>query len=146
MKKIRNNMKTEFVIRMKGTERDLNVKAVSKTKKKILSDILSEVKETAEHFRIEDGGWKLNKDFIDHTIINRILGFNLIDEINQAFMNEGLMIEYNRSGVFVRTEEEYMPIYMNQRTGKIHLIENSEDKTYLNKFSERNGYVEIGKL
>ena len=139
-------MKTEFVIRMKGTERDLNVKAVSKTKKKILSDILSEVKETSEHFKIEDGGWKLNKDFIDHTIINRILGFNLIDEINQAFINEGLMIEYNRSGVFVRTEEEYMPIYMNERTGKIHLIENSEDKTYLNKFSERNGYVEIGKL
>lgn len=139
-------MKTEFRIRMSATKRDLNVKEVSKTKKEILSDILSEVKETAEHFRIADGGWKLNKDFIDSTIIRRILGFNLIDEISQAFINEGLVIEYNDKGAFVRTKEEYQPIYMDQRTGKIHLIENSDDKTYLNKFSERNGYVEIGKL
>ena len=139
-------MKTEFVIGMKGTKRDLNVKGVSKTKRKILSDIISEVKETAEHFKMEDGGWKLNKAFIDESIINRVLGFNVIDEINQAFMNEGLTIEYTHNGVFVRTEEEYMPIYMNQRTGKIHLIKNSEDKTHITKFSESNGYVLIGKL
>ena len=139
-------MKTEFRIKLKATNRDLNVKEVSKTRKQILSDILSEVKETAKHFKIEDGGWKLNKDFIDSTIINRILGFNVIDEIAQAFMNEGLLIEYNNNGTFVRTEEEYMPIYMNERTGNIHLIENSNDKTYLDRFSERNGYVEIGKL
>lgn len=144
--KKRMKMKTEFVIKLKATKRDLNVKEVSKTKKQILSDILTEVKETAEHFKIADGGWKLNKDFIDSTIINKILGFNVIDEISQAFMNEGLLIEYNDSGAFVRTEEEYMPIYMNERTGKIHLIENSEDKTYLDRFSMRNGYVEIGKL
>lgn len=138
--------KTEFVIRMTGTKRDLNVKEVSKTKKQILSDILSEVKETAEHFRIEDGGWKLNKDFIDSAIITKILGFNVIDEISQAFMNEGLVVEFCSNGAYVRTEEEYMPIYMNERTGKIHLVENSEDKTYHDKFSLRNGYVEIGKL
>jgi hypothetical protein len=131
---------------MRGTKLDLNVKDVSKTKKQILSDILSEVKETAEHFKMEDGGWKLSKDFIDSTIINRILGFNIIDEISQAFMNEGLMIEYNDNGAFVRTEEEYMPIYMNERTGEIHLVENSDDKSYLSKFSTRNGYVEIGRL
>jgi hypothetical protein len=144
--KKRMKMKTEFRIKLKATKRDLNLKEVSKTKEQILSDILTEVKETAEHFKIADGGWKLNKDFIDSTIINKILGFNVIDEISQAFMNEGLVIEYNDNGVFVRTEEEYMPIYMNERTGKIHLIENSEDKTYLDRFSMRNGYVEIGKL
>lgn len=144
--KKRMKMKTEFRIKLKATKRDLNVKEVSKTKKQILSDILTEVKETAEHFKIADGGWKLNKDFIDSTIISKILGFNVIDEISQAFMNEGLVIEYNDNGTFVRTEEEYMPIYMNERTGKIHLIENSEDKTYLDRFSMRNGYVEIGKL
>jgi hypothetical protein len=144
--KKRMKMKTEFRIRMSGTKRDLNVKEVSKTKKQILSDILNEVRETAEHFKIADGGWKLNKDFIDSTIIQRILGFNIIDEIGQAFMNEGLVIEYNDNGAFVRTKEEYQPIYMNQRTGKIHLVENSDDKTYLDKFSMRNGYVQIGKL
>jgi len=139
-------MKTEFVIKMSGTKRDLNVKDVSKTKEQMLSLILSEVKETAEHFKIEPGGWKLDKYFIDSDIIYKILGFNLIDEISQAFMNEGLVIEYSGKGAFVRTEEEYQPIYMNERTGKIHLVENSDDKTYLNKFSSRNGYAEIGKL
>jgi hypothetical protein len=139
-------MKTEFVIKMSGTKRDLNVKQVSKTKEQMLSLILNEVKETAEHFKMEDGGWKLNKDFIDSTIIQRILGFNIIDEISQAFMNEGLEIEYNDDGAFVRTEEEYQPIYMNERTGEIHLVENSNDKSYIDRFSKRNGYVEIGKL
>jgi hypothetical protein len=139
-------MKTEFVITMSGTKRDLNVKEVSKTKEQMLSLILSEVKETAEHFKIADGGWKLNKDFIDSAIIRRILGFNLIDEISQAFMNEGLLIEYTDSGAFVRTKEEYMPIYMNKRTGKLYIVENSDDKSYIDKFSEGNGYVEIGKL
>jgi len=139
-------MRKEYVIQLTGTNRDLNVKNVSKTKEQILSDILNEVKESAEHFRVEDGGWKLSKNSIDSTIISRILGFNITDEISQAFMNEGLMIEYNNNGAFVRTQEEYMPIYMNERTGKIHLIENSDDKSYIDKFNERSGYVQIGKL
>ena len=138
--------KTELVFKLKATKRDLNVKEVSKTKKQILSDILSEVKETAKHFKRADGGWKLNKDFIDSTIINKILGFNVIDEISQAFMNKGLLIEYNDDGAFVRTEEEYMPIYMNKRTGKLYIVENSDDKSYIGKFSEGSGYVKIGKL
>jgi hypothetical protein len=132
---------------MSGTKRDLNVKAVSKTKKQILSDILREVKETAEHFKIEEGGWKLDKHFVDCDIIQKILGFNIVDEINQAFINEGLVIEYTNEGaVFVRTEEEYHPIYMNKRTGELHVIENSDDKSYFKKFRESNGYVFIGRL
>ena len=138
--------KTELVIRMERTKRDLNVKEVSKTKKQVLSDILNGVKENVEHFRMEDGGWKLDKDFIDSTIITKILGFDITDEINQAFINEGLTIEYNNNGAFVRTSEEYMPIYMNVRTGKLYIVENSDDKSYIYKFSERNGYVQIGKL
>jgi hypothetical protein len=138
--------KTELVIQLSGTKRDLNVKEVSKTKEQMLSDILREVKETAEHFKIEEGGWKLDKDFLDSDIIRKILGFNIIDEISQAFINEGLVVEYNDSGAFIRTKEEYMPIYMNKRTGKLYIVENSDDKSYIGKFSEGNGYVEIGKL
>jgi mannosyltransferase OCH1-like enzyme len=138
--------KTELVIHMTATKRDLNVKNVSKTKKQILSYILSEVKESSKHFRIEDGGWKLNKDCINSDIINKVIGFDIINEISQAFINEGLMVEFSSRGSFVRTKEEYMPIYMNEKTGKIHLVENSDDKTYIDRFSKRNGYVEIGKL
>jgi len=75
--KKRMKMKTEFRIRMSAAKRDLNVKEVSKTKKQILSDILREVKETAEHFKIADGGWKLNKDFIDSLLYKEYLGLIL---------------------------------------------------------------------
>jgi len=57
-----------------------------------------------------------------------------------------LLIEYDDTGAFIRTEEEYMPIYMNQRTGKLYIVENSDDKSYIGKFSEGSGYVKIGKL
>ena len=139
--------KTEFVIKMSGTKRDLNVKEVSKTKKQILSDILREVNSALEHFNLEDGGWKLRKDYIQSEILRNIFGFSIEDEINQAFINEGLVIEYTNEGAaFVRTEEEYHPIYMNERTGELHVIENSDDKSYFKKFRESNGYVFIGRL
>jgi hypothetical protein len=139
--------KTELVIKMSGTKRDLNVKEVSKTKKQILSDILREVNSALEHFNLEDGGWKLRKDYIQSEILRNIFGFSIEDEINQAFINEGLVIEYTNEGAaFVRTEEEYHPIYMSERTGELYVIENSDDNSYFKKFRESNGYVFIGRL
>jgi hypothetical protein len=128
------------------SKRDLQVKDVSKTKKKILDAINREIETTVEHFKMEDGGWKLRKDYIQFEILRDIFGFSIEDEINQAFINQGLVIEYTKEGAFVRTEEEYHPIYMNERTGKLHIVENSDDKSYFKKFRESNGYVFIGKL
>jgi hypothetical protein len=127
-------------------KRDLQLKDVSKTKKKILEAINTEVNSALEHFNLEDGGWKLRKDYIQSEILRNIFGFSIEDEINQAFINEGLVIEYTEKGAFVRTEEEYHPIYMNQKTGELHVIENSDDKSYFKKFRENNGYVFIGRL
>lgn len=127
-------------------KRDLQVNRVSKTKKQILEAIRKEVQSAVEHFNLEDGGWKLNKDYIQSEVIRNILGFHIEDEVSQAFMNEGLLIEYNDRGAFVRTEEEYHPIYMHQKTGKLHVIENSDDKSYTFKFRECDGYVFIGRL
>jgi hypothetical protein len=128
------------------SKRDLQVKDVSKTKKKILDAINREIETTVEHFKMEDGGWKLRKDSIQSEILRDIFGFSIEDEINQAFINQGLVIEYTKEGAFVRTEEAYRPIYMNERTGKLHVIENSDDKSYFKKFRENNGYVFIGRL
>jgi hypothetical protein len=139
-------MKKLVQITLRMPKRDLQLKGVSKTKKQILKAISKEVKSTVKHFKMEDGGWKLSKDFIQSEILRNILGFSIEDEINQAFFNEGLLIEYTHEGDFVRTEEGYHPIYMNQKTGKLHVIENSDDKSYLEKFRESNGYVEIGRL
>jgi len=139
-------MKKKLQITLPMSKRDLEVKSISKTKKQIVEAINKEVRSCIEHFNAEVGGWKLDKDFIRSHILDDIFGFSIEDEINQAFINENLIVEYNDRGSFVRTKEEYMPIYMNERTGKIHLVENSDDKSYLDKFSTRNGYVEIGRL
>jgi hypothetical protein len=138
-------MKTKKLI-ISMRKRDLHLKDVSKTKKKIFNAINREIETTVEHFNLEDGGWKLRKDSIQSEILHEIFGFSIEDEINQALINEGLLIEYTEKGAFVRTEEEYNPIYMNQKTGKLHVIENSDDNSYLEKFRESNGYVFIGRV
>jgi hypothetical protein len=137
----------ELIITLSPTgKRDLQVNNVSKTREQILEAISREVESVVEHFNLEDGGWKLNKDYIQSEVIRNILGFNIEDEITQAFMNEGLVIEYAENRSLVRTKEEYHPIYMNEKTGKLHVIENSDDNTYVTRFSMRNGYVFIGRL
>jgi hypothetical protein len=133
-------------ITIPASKRDLQLKDVSKTKEQILDAINREIETTVEHFKMEDGGWKLRKDSIQFEILRDIFGFSIEDEINQAFINQGLVIEYTKEGAFVRTEEEYHPIYMNERTGELHVIENSDDKSYFKKFRESNGYVFIGRL
>ena len=139
-------MKKQLQITLRMPKRDLELKKVSKTKKQIAEVINKEVKIALEHFNREDGGWKLGKDYIQSEILRNIFGFSIEEEINQAFINEDLIVEYIDRGNFIRTEEEYMPIYMNQRTGKLYIVENSDDKSYLDKFKESNGYVGIGRL
>lgn len=132
-----------------STKRDLKVDKVSKTKKQLLEIIKKHVKFTNEHFKPDDerfGGWKLDKDCVQSEILRDIFGFHIEDEISQAFMNEGLVIEYVDNRSLIRTKEEYQPIYMNAKTGQLHIVENSDDKSYLNKFKESKGYFEIGTL
>ena len=136
-------------IKLSATKRDLRVEKISKTKKQLLEIIKKHIESTNEHFRPDDerfGGWKLDKDFIQSEILRDIFGFHIEDEISQAFMNEGLVIEYVNNRTLIRTKEEYCPIYMNAKTGKLYVIENSDDKSYLFKFKESKGYFEIGAL
>jgi hypothetical protein len=138
--------KKQMSIILSANKQKVEVKPLSKTKKQLLAIIKKHVKDMSEHFKSEDGGWKLDKDFITSSILYDVFEFSLESAVNYAFINEGLAIEYARSGSFVRTKEDYIPIYMNVKTGKLILVENSDDKSYLNKFSDRNGYCEIGKL
>jgi hypothetical protein len=136
-------------LRMSSPKRDLKVEKVSKTKKQLLEIIKKHVKFTNEHFKPDDerfGGWKLDKDFVQSEILRDIFGFHIEDEISQAFMNEGLVIEYVDNRSLIRTKEEYQPIYMNAKTGKLYIVENSDDKSYLHRFKESKGYFEIGAL
>jgi hypothetical protein len=136
-------------LRISSPKRDLKVEKVSKTKKQLLEIIKKHVEFTNEHFKPDDerfGGWKLDKSNITSEILYDIFGFHIDDEIGQAFMNEGLVIEYVNNRSLIRTKEEYCPIYMNAKTGKLYIIENSDDKSYLDKFKESKGYFEIGAL
>lgn len=136
-------------IKLSLPKRDLKIKTISKTKEQLLEIIKRHVSIVNEHFKPEydsPGGWKLDKTLIESDILQEVFEFNIQDEINQAFMNEGLVIEYSLSGYFIRTKEEYCPIYMNAKTGKLYVIENSDDKSYLDKFKESKGYFEIGTL
>ena len=141
--------KKTLSIRLSLPKRDLNIKAVSKTKEQLLEIIKKHVSEVSEHFKPEldsPGGWKLDKSYVESEILQDMFEFNIQDELNQAFMNEGLVIEYVDNKSFIRTKEEYRPIYMNAKTGRIHVVENSDDKSYLDKFTQSKGYFEIGVL
>jgi len=136
-------------LRLSAAKRDLKVDKVSKTKKQLLEIIRKHVESTNEHFKPDDdclGGWKLDKGFAQSEIFYDIFGFHIEDEINQAFINEGLVIEYADNRTLIRTEEEYQPIYMNVKTGKLHIVKNSDDKSYLDRFKESRGYFQIGRL
>lgn len=136
-------------LRISSPKRDLKVEKVSKTKKQLLEIIKKHVEFTNEHFKPDDerfGGWKLDKNHIISEILYDVFGFHIEDEIGQAFINEGLVIEYVNNRSLIRTKEEYCPIYMNAKTGKLYVIENSDDKSYLDKFKESKGYFEIGAL
>jgi hypothetical protein len=136
-------------LRLSAAKRDLKVDKVSKTKRQLLEIIRKHVESTNEHFKPDDdclGGWKLDKGFAQSEILYDIFGFHIEDEINQAFINEGLVIEYADNRTLIRTEEEYQPIYMNVKTGKLHIVKNSDDKSYLDRFKESKGYFQIGRL
>jgi hypothetical protein len=133
-------------IRLPTLKRSLNISDVVKTKQQISDVIDLMVSDTMEHFSRFEGGWKLDLRHIQNDAINTILGVDIFDEINQAFINAGLIIEYEDGIAFLKTEEPYCPIFMNTRTGKLHVVEDSDDKSYIFKFRESNGYVEIGRL
>ncbi len=127
-------------------KRKLELKDFSKTHSEIHKIIESNVKETIEHFKDSEGGWNLSRDHIISDILYGILGFHIHDEVNQAFMNEGLRLVYNNNETFVTLDEGYKPIYMNDKTGKIHLVEDSFNKAYIDKFSDKRGFTQIGRL
>ena len=106
-----------------------------------------QVAEALEHFNDqENGGWQLDKSFIKSEIFRKVFNVTIEDEIDQAFINAGLSISYRSDGSFVELEDGYKPIYFNERTGKIKVVENSDDKGYIFKYSGDKGWTHIGRL
>lgn len=112
----------------------------------LIRDELIEIK---EHFNDPiDGGWDLDLDFIRIVVSERLLGFDLSDLIIQEVLNEGLNVELRNKEIVIRSEEPYRPVYYDDLTNEIIVIEDSTDKSYLAKYSSYNNsrYAFLGKL
>lgn len=128
-------------------KRPLKLKSVKVSSKKIQAIIEQEVKESLVHFKDEEnGGWRLDKSFLTGEIFRKVFGVLIGDEIDQAFINAGLSVSYGSDGSFVELKEGYKPIYFNEKTGKIKLVDDSDDKSYLSKYSSNKGWFCIGRL
>lgn len=125
--------------------RDLKLKDVKTNKKKIQSVIARKVKEAIRHLNDEEGGWALRKDYIESEILHAILGFNIEDEINQEFINQGASVVYKPDGAFVEHKDGYYPIYMDLVNGNL-IVANGWDKSHIKKYSDANAYFYVGKL
>lgn len=128
-------------------KRPLKLKSVKISAKKIQAIIEQEVAESLEHFNDQDnGGWRLDKSFLRSEILHKVFDVLIEDEIDQAFINANLSVSYSTDGTFVELKEGYKPIYFNEKTGKLKVVENSDDKSYLFKYSSKNGWTHIGRL
>lgn len=129
------------------SKRPLKLKSVKISSKKIQSIIDQEVAEALEHFKDqESGGWRLDKSFIVNEVLYKIFGFLIGDEIDQAFINAGLTVSYDSDGSFVESKDGYKPIFFNEKTGKIKVVENTDDKDYLYKYISKKGWEQVGRL
>lgn len=134
-------------IQIPRAKRKLKLKNINITAKQIEKIIKQEVKESLVHFNDEEnGGWRLDKSFLTSEIFRKVFGVLIGDEIDQAFINAGLLVSYGSDGSFIELKEGYKPIFFNEKTGKIKLVEDSDNKDYLFKYSENKGWTYIGRL
>lgn len=133
-------------ITIKFPKRKLKLNSVNKTDKEIKKIIAKRVKETLKHFKDELDGWKIDKSMFVSDILYDIFQQPIEDEINQALYNVRLKIIYTEGNAYISNVEEYKPIYMNVKSGKLHVVEDTMDNSYVFKYSEANGYYQIGKL
>jgi hypothetical protein len=128
-------------------ERPLKLKSVKISAKNLEAIIQQEVAESLEHFNDqENGGWKLDKSYLRSEIFHKVFGVLIESEIDQAFINAGLSISYSSNGSFIELKEGYQPIFFNEKTGKIEVVEDSDNNAYIFKYSEHEGWTHIGRL
>ncbi len=128
-------------------ERPLKLKSVKVSAKNLEAIIQQEVASSLDHFNNqENGGWKIDKSYLKSEIFCKVFGVLIESEIDQAFINAGLSISYTSNGSFVELKEGYQPIFFNEKTGKIKVVENSDNNDYIFKYSEYKGWTCIGRL
>ena len=112
---------------------------------KALSLIEQELIEIKEHFEIIDGGWGLDLNIIENDISMKLLSFDLMGLIIDRLLEEGFKVMRRNGGVFVESKDPYVPVYYDNQTNKLIIVEDSEDKSYISKY-KGDRYTYLGKL
>lgn len=129
-----------------------NTEPVKVEKEESLKDQLDEFidvysHEIAEHF--DEFGWSLLTDCYQSYIMDDIFGMDVGSYIRtQILIKTGCRLTYNSTmGAMYSKKDGYYPIYMDNSTGEIKVIENADiDKSYIFNHRDEDGFTEIGFL
>jgi len=131
----------EIIIKNPNTEIPLEMVGFYKES---LKEILKEQrKELQEHFK--NHGWNLDRDSIRADILRELLGFDILELIDHSLVADSPVAIDAVIGEYV-LKAGYSPIYLDTYTGEIILVDNPQDKSYIMKYREINGFELIGFL
>lgn len=113
---------------------------------KALSLIEQELVEIKQHF--DDpikGGWELDLDIIESILLERLLGFDFMDLLIRSVVSEGFNVHASDRGFMIQPKTPYHPVYYDNQTNELVIIEDSKDKSYIFKYKS-DRYKYLGKL
>lgn len=121
-----------------------NTNVIETKKRKAFDKVLKEIE---DHFK--DGpNYSLDIFYFKEDVIYNILG-DLGGDLNNFLKSKGfnvtLHFEDNKL-LWLISKGEYIPIYYNEEKNKLVTVENTRNKSYIFKYSESNGWTEIGVL
>lgn len=111
----------------------------------LLRNMKDRVKDLKYHFKYD--GWGIDTRGVVSDVLYEMLGFH-IDEVIEAYISEkvGATIEYKNNKSMLVKRDGYSPVFYDEYTGEIFIVENPKDKSYIFEYAEKNGYINLGVL
>jgi hypothetical protein len=130
-----------ILLRHPNTE--MPFESVEFDKESLKKVIKKERKELQDHFKKH--GWNLDRDHIRADILEKLLGFDILELIDHSLVADSQVAIDSIKGEYV-LKAGYSPIYLDTYTGEIILVDKPQDKSYVMKYREINGFELIGFL
>ena len=102
--------------------------------------------ENLAHFK--EHGYDLDLNYLVEDFLYDAFGSHISEVIsNKLAFDSGTNIVYRMGDDnTLSLKGGHFPIYMDEYTGEIIVVDNSRDKGYISKYSEKSGYLDIGFL
>lgn len=149
----RSDMKKKFkkvsyyfkgsAILLRNPNTDMKYESVKFDQEHFYKILKKERKELQDHFK--KNGWDIKRDFIRADILQKLLGFDVLEVIDHYLVADSQVAIDSVEGNY-QLKSGYSPIYLDENTGEIILVEKPKDKKYILKYKESNGYHLIGFL